>query len=121
MFVQIKFNTILFFVLISILAICKSRQNIHEKAEKEVVLRLEPGEGNPRNSEGNFIQLNDGRILFIYTKFTGGASDHATAHLVSRISSDKGKTWSSRDMYYLDTAPETEKKIMGWKSHRLHA
>ena len=98
MFLQVNLNTILFFVLLGILASCKNRQNFNDKAEKEVVLRLEPGEGNPRNSEGDFIPLNDGRILFIYTKFTGGASDHAHAHLASRISSDKGKTWSSRDI-----------------------
>uniref|UniRef100_UPI0032176C3E sialidase family protein n=1 Tax=uncultured Draconibacterium sp. TaxID=1573823 RepID=UPI0032176C3E len=64
---------------------------------KEIVLRLEPAPDNPRNSEGDFIRLKDGRILFIYTKFTGGAGDHATAHLVSRFSDDKGKTWSKED------------------------
>lgn len=58
---------------------------------------LEPGPGNPRNSEGDFIQLKDGRILFIYTHFTGGGSDHAAAHLAGRYSSDGGKTWTQDD------------------------
>jgi hypothetical protein len=59
-------------------------------------LVLAPGPGNPRNSEGDFIVLNDGRVLFVYTHFTGGAGDHAAAHLASRVSTDGGRTWSER-------------------------
>ncbi len=62
------------------------------------VFRLEPGEGNPRNSEGDFFTLNDGRILFVYTHFNGGAGDHASAHLAGRFSNDDGKTWSDKDL-----------------------
>ncbi len=58
---------------------------------------LPPGPGNPRNSEGDFIPLKDGRILFIYSHFTGGGSDHAAAHLAARFSDDGGKTWSEKD------------------------
>lgn len=60
-------------------------------------LLLAPTEANPRNSEGDFIPLKDGRILFIYTHFTTGASDYAEAHLASRVSSDGGATWSGED------------------------
>jgi len=60
-------------------------------------LVLAPGANNPRNSEGGFVHLSDGRILFIYTHFTGGTGDAAAAHLASRISSDSGKTWSDKD------------------------
>lgn len=60
-------------------------------------LLLAPTAANPRNSEGDFIQLKDGRILFIYTHFTTGASDYAEAHLASRVSSDGGQTWNSED------------------------
>ena len=62
---------------------------------KEVI--LPPGAENPRNSEGDFIELRDGRVLFIYTHFTGGSSDHASAHLASRVSRDGGLTWSQED------------------------
>ena len=65
------------------------------------VLSIEPREGNPRNSEGDFIQLRDGRILFVYTHFTGSASDFGTAHLASRCSNDGGKTWSDKDVVVL--------------------
>jgi Neuraminidase (sialidase) len=58
---------------------------------------LPPGKGNPRNSEGDFIQLKDGRVLFIYTHFTGGDRDESTAHLAGRYSADAGRTWTARD------------------------
>lgn len=61
-------------------------------------LVLSPGPDNPRNSEGDFIRLKDGRLLFVYTHFTGqSSSDGAAAHLASRASSDGGKTWTDRD------------------------
>ena len=58
---------------------------------------LPPGPGNPRNSEGDFIELQDGRVLFIYTHFTGGGDDHATAHLAQRVSADGGRSWTDQD------------------------
>ncbi|HOC69813.1 MAG: Sialidase B precursor [Candidatus Hydrogenedentes bacterium ADurb.Bin101] len=67
------------------------------KASFEVVLELPPGEGNPRNSEGDFILLKDGGLLLIYTRFTGGSGDHAAAYLASRRSTDGGATWSKDD------------------------
>ena len=63
----------------------------------EVALELSISEGNPRNSEGDFVQLKDGRLLFIYTRFSGGGSDHDRADLVSRYSEDGGKSWSGDD------------------------
>lgn len=63
---------------------------------RKVVL-LPPKKQNPRNSEGDFIQLKDGRVLFVYTHFTGGASDHAKAHLAARHSTDGGLNWTGQD------------------------
>ncbi len=57
------------------------------------LLTIEPTEENPRNSEGDIIELKDGRLLLIYTRFTGGRSDHAAADLAMRISSDGGQSW----------------------------
>jgi len=59
---------------------------------------LPPGPGNPRNSEGDFIQLKDGRILLVYSHFTGGGGDDDAAFLASRTSSDGGMTWTSDDV-----------------------
>lgn len=67
---------------------------------KKTVL-LPPGPGNPRNSEGDFIQLKDGRILFVYTHFTGGGGDHDKAHLAGRYSSDGGDSWTPEDTVVL--------------------
>src|SRR5665648_156477 len=62
---------------------------------KETVLKLLPGTNNPRNSEGDFITLKDGRILFIYSHYTGtSGDDNANAYLAGRYSGDNGKTWS---------------------------
>lgn len=58
---------------------------------------LPPTEGNPRNSEGSFVQLKDGRLLFVYTHFTGGARDASAAYLAGRYSSDGGRTWTGKD------------------------
>ncbi len=76
---------------------CKMKKPVSSESGKEIVLRLEPGEGNPRNSEGDFIQLKNGEILFIYSHFTSGSGDHASAFLASRYSSDNGITWSEND------------------------
>jgi len=59
---------------------------------------LPPGRANPRNSEGDFIRLKDGRILFVYTHFTGGGGDHSAAHLGGRFSSDGGRSWTKKDV-----------------------
>lgn len=61
---------------------------------------LKHGENNPRNSEGSFVRLADGKILFIYTRYRGDYSsrDHAAADLVRRISADDGETWSEAEI-----------------------
>ncbi len=64
----------------------------------EKIRLLPPRPGNPRNSEGDFITLKDGRIMFIYSHFTGGGSDHAAGHLAARFSSDGGKSWTENDV-----------------------
>lgn len=59
---------------------------------------LPPGENNPRNSEGDFVTLEDGRVMFVYTHFVGDSgSDFAPAHLAARHSSDGGFTWTAED------------------------
>ena len=61
------------------------------------VFDLNPSPTNPRNSEGAFATLGDGRIVFSYSHFTGGKEDHAFGHLASRYSSDGGRTWTTED------------------------
>lgn len=65
---------------------------------KTIVLKLEKGPNNPRNGEGDFITLKDGKILFVYGHFTGDTGDdYGHAYLASRFSVDSGKTWSNED------------------------
>ncbi len=67
-------------------------------SKPKTVLELFPGLNNARNSEGDFITLKNGRILFIYTHYTGDSyQDHAPAYLAGRYSDDKGATWSTED------------------------
>jgi Neuraminidase (sialidase) len=60
----------------------------------QVVLNIEPSREHPRNSEGSFVTLADGRILFCYTQFYGGAGDHSAAKIVGIHSDDGGRAWS---------------------------
>ncbi len=61
-----------------------------------IVLDLTPDleKSNPRNSEGAFMQLPNGEIIFIYSKFKGNSgADHATSDLVLLRSEDGGETF----------------------------
>lgn len=62
--------------------------------DNDSVLDLNPSKENPRNSEGAFVSLKSGRILFFYTRFHGGADDASPANIVSIFSDDQGRTWS---------------------------
>ncbi len=61
-------------------------------------LELPPSPGNPRNSEGAFLKLRDGRIIYAYSRYCGDSkSDHAAAEIAARYSSDNGATWTKED------------------------
>lgn len=91
---RIAFSFLFYFVVV-LLTSCSINKNID--SEKEIALRLEPQDGNPRNSEGDFISLKDGRLLFVYTHFTEGSGDNAGAFLAGRYSDDDGTTWTTED------------------------
>lgn len=55
---------------------------------------ITPNEVYTRHSEGDFITLNDGSILFAYSRFHGGKADGAPCDIVGILSQDKGETWS---------------------------
>jgi hypothetical protein len=73
------------------------------------VLELPPQKGNPRNSEGAFIELKDGRIMFIYSRFSGESNgDEAISQIAARYSYDGGHTWTEKDriLYQTSDFPE---------------
>lgn len=88
-----KFSALCLLILIG--TGCKSRTETKVADGKVDVLKLLPGNNNPRNSEGDFVTLKDGRVFFVYSHYTGtSGDDNATAYLAGRYSADKGKTWT---------------------------
>lgn len=91
----------LFCLIIILVQSCKvssSKKTMSNDSGKDTVLKLLPGSDNPRNSEGDFISLKDGSILFVYSHYTGNSSsDHASAYLAGRRSYDDGLSWTKED------------------------
>src|SRR5690606_20303667 len=93
-------SVLIFFLLMSTGFSAKAQNSVNINQNKSIntVLKLDTGRNNPRNSEGDFITLKDGKILFIYSHFTGkSGSDFGNGYLASRFSADNGKTWSKED------------------------
>jgi len=116
-----------FYVIIGFLTIIGGikimAQEVGIKASDEDVKRLillPPGPDNPRNSEGDFIQLKDGRILFVYTHFTGNTGDDgAPCYLAGRYSSDGGKAWTKEDVMIVPSKEARTGNIMSVTLMRL--
>lgn len=80
------------------------------KVSKECLL-IRPKENNPRNSEGDFIKLSDGSIMFAYTRYSGtSCSDDAYAQIAAVYSDDNGETWTT-EPEILVTPDETKNEI----------
>ena len=72
---------------------------------------LPPKNGNPRNGEGDFIRLPDGRIMFAYSEYIGESGhDHASSQIVAVFSSDEGESFTESVTFY--EKPENAKNIM---------
>ena len=63
-----------------------------------------PDEIYTRHSEGAFLTLKDGSILFAYSRFHHGLYDESPCDIVSITSRDGGRTWS--EAYILVSAEE---------------
>lgn len=57
-----------------------------------------------RKSEGDVIELQDGRLLLVYMEFSGDGSDYAKTRLVAQESADGGLHWGHHRVV-TDTAP----------------
>ncbi|MBE6615536.1 MAG: exo-alpha-sialidase [Ruminococcaceae bacterium] len=75
---------------------------------------LKPGPGNPRNSEGSFLPISDGRIAFAYSRYhADSADDHADCDICAVYSYDNGETWDTENYVTLVKAEEYgEKNVM---------
>ena len=90
-------------------------QETSQGTGSRLMLDIPPGSGNPRNSEGAFLGLKDGRILFIYSRFEDSphvvarpGADEAKARLAMRFSGDGGETWSNDTIL---TTPEEDQAM----------
>ena len=54
---------------------------------------LPPVKGNPRNSEGSFLRLSDGRLMFVYSRYKGDSWGDQAGCGIAAIYSD-GRFWS---------------------------
>ena len=62
--------------------------------QTHIVKTMAPDGRFTRNSEGAFLRLKDGRILFIYSRFTQSFADDAPSDLAAMFSADEGETWT---------------------------
>ncbi|MDD6682108.1 MAG: sialidase family protein [Clostridiales bacterium] len=90
--------------------------------ESKIVGLLPPAEGNPRNSEGSFLRLDDGSIAFAYSRYTGNsANDHAVCEIACIYSRDGGETFDTAHPQKLVGAEEYgEKNVMSVTLRRMH-
>ncbi len=82
--------------------------------ESNIVGVLNKQEGNPRNSEGSFLPLKDGRIAFAYSRYSGTSyHDHGDCNICVIYSYDKGTTFDTENYEVLVNASEYgEKNVM---------
>lgn len=60
-----------------------------------LVCDLPPHENNPRNSEGAFLRMDSGEILFAYSAYVGESGhDHAACNICMIRSFDEGEHWT---------------------------
>ncbi len=71
-----------------------------KKIGREVYM-LTTSAKNARNGEGAFIRLNDGSIMYVYTRYNSGdKDDHGKAVIAAVFSRDDGETWGEeRDLF----------------------
>lgn len=80
---------------------------------------LFPSSGNPRNSEGSFIE-EGGRLLFAYSRYAGTSSgDHAYAEIAMIESTDGGHSFSEPRIVVRPTPGTDETNCMSVSLLRL--
>lgn len=63
-------------------------------ADQSTVHDLDPTPKHPRHTEGSYVTLKSGRILFNYSQFSEGQHDHSPSAIAEIYSDDQGRTWS---------------------------
>ncbi len=82
-------------------------ENIFNIKDSKLVGIIDRSENNPRNSEGSFIKLSDGRIAFAYSRYHGDSyNDHAPCNICVVYSSDNGESFDTKSYETLVHAEE---------------
>jgi hypothetical protein len=77
------------------------------------------GPGNIRNSEGDIVELADGKLLLAWTKFYSDAGeDHSPSIIAGKLSGDRGRTWSEEFVIQENVALQN---VMSVTLRRLHS
>ena len=71
-----------------------------------------PSEVNPRNSEGTFYRRGDGRIGFIYSRFTTGSDDYSRSDLTEAILTADGTAYTGESRVLFRTEDFGAQNIM---------
>lgn len=88
--------------------------------ENTTVLELPAKPGNPRNSEGAFLALRDGRIMYVYSRYCGESwGDDDASDLAVRYSDDGGENWSREDQILLTAGSGNHDNLMSVSLERL--
>ena len=91
-------------------ALIVGRRALHaEESSGEIIDQMvcPPNSSSVRKSEADILELNDGRLLLVYTDFyTASGDDDAPAQINGRYSSDMGKTWTEPFTIVKNTAKQ---------------
>lgn len=92
------------FIGLLLAAFFAARIGIPAELKNRIVCDIAADSEHPRNSEGAFVTLKSGRILFFYTQFYGGRNDESAARIVSIFSDDAGITWGKKPEVVVENA-----------------
>lgn len=85
----------------------------------KIVFEIPPKTGNQRNSEGSFITLKDGSIMFAYSRFKGNSfSDAAPSDIYRAYSYDAGESFTGEEKV-LTCEEESAANIMSVTLRRM--
>lgn len=85
----------------------------------KIVCELPPTAENRRNSEGAFITLKNGDILFAYSHYAGKSwADDANADIYAVVSKDNGESFSEPFLFF-DHLTVNAQNVMSVSLHRM--
>lgn len=85
----------------------------------KTVAALPPGDNNPRNSEGDFLDLG-GSIIYAYSRFTGSNwHDNSSCDIAALFSYDGGETFTEQPVILVRAAEHGTANVMSVTLQRM--